>query len=289
MKHVGHAICALILIPLSTNHTLADALPATRVDLGTRVRSVFAAKCAECHSSQLARPKGKFGYVLDLKQVAANPKIVAPFNPSGSRLWTQIADGDMPPDDAKAGPLADADKRLIRLWIETGAPAPLTEFPPVEAGFSEPESPIRSLPTRLLQLFGKLHVLMIHFPIALLAAAAIAESWLIWKGRWGMSPVVRFCVLLGAGAAVVAAVAGWVHASYGPLGSDTGQTLALHRWLGTAAGVGAVATALACEWDVLQTRRSSLFRAILFFSAALVGAAGHFGGMLVYGSDFFHL
>jgi uncharacterized membrane protein len=136
-------------------------------------------------------------------------------------------------------------------------------------------------------LLGKLHVLVIHFPIALIAAAAIAESIWIFQRRPGMSPAVRFCVLLGAAGAVVAAVLGWIHASYGGFGADAGHDLMLHRWLGTAATLGAVLAAVASEWDAFVGRRSLLFRGVLFASAAVVGAAGHFGGMLVYGSDFF--
>jgi uncharacterized membrane protein len=286
MKCFPHWICAAVLIHAFGNHATATPARDAPADLGTQVRSVFAAKCAQCHSSRMARPKGKFGYILDIERVAANPKLVARFKPSNSKLWKQIADGDMPPDDAKGGPLAADQKQLIHLWIQNGAPAPLTRLASTELAQGEIEPPALPVRTRLLQLLGKLHVLIIHFPIALLMAAAIAESWWMWKGRWGMSPVVRYCVLLGAVAAVVAAALGWVHASFGGFGS--GQTLWLHRWLGTAAGASAIAAALACELDVLRSRRTALFRGILFLSAALVGAAGHFGGMLVYGNDYFH-
>src|SRR5262245_43968270 len=52
-----------------------------RRDLGAEVRAVFAAKCASCHGAHLAKPRGKFGYVLDLARVAANPKFVVPSQP----------------------------------------------------------------------------------------------------------------------------------------------------------------------------------------------------------------
>ncbi|HSU65767.1 MAG TPA: hypothetical protein VLJ39_02745 [Tepidisphaeraceae bacterium] len=280
-------LLALLFAPVSFAAT--PAAQPNPPDLGTQVRRVFADKCVECHSPGLSHPKGKFGYVLDLSRVAANPKIVVRFDPAASKLWKQIEDGDMPPDDAEAGPLTDPQKRLIHLWVEAGAPAPLTaQIDPVVASEPLVVAP-QSMLTRTLRMIGKLHVLIIHFPIALLAAAAIAESWRIWTGRKGQSPVVRFCVLTGAAAAIVAAAVGWIHASYGGFGADSSQALMLHRWLGTAAGIGAVVTAAACEWDVLRERRTVLFRGILFASAAMVGAAGHFGGMLVYGADFFRL
>ena len=33
-------------------------------DVASEVQAVFAAKCAACHGSNLAKPKGRFGYVL---------------------------------------------------------------------------------------------------------------------------------------------------------------------------------------------------------------------------------
>src|SRR5690242_13521214 len=38
-------------------------------DLGGDVLRVFAAKCAGCHGPNLPKPKGRFGYVLDLRRV----------------------------------------------------------------------------------------------------------------------------------------------------------------------------------------------------------------------------
>ena len=46
---------------------------------------------------------------------------------------------------------------------------------------------------------------LLHFPIALLIAAAFAELWGAWRGDRSLEPVVRFCVLLGAASAVATA------------------------------------------------------------------------------------
>ena len=48
-------------------------------DAAAEVRAVFAAKCAACHGPDLAKPKGRFGYVLDLVRVANNREMVVPF------------------------------------------------------------------------------------------------------------------------------------------------------------------------------------------------------------------
>jgi hypothetical protein len=39
--------------------------------------------------------------------------------------------------------------------------------------------------------------------------------------------------------------------------------------------------------DARRQQRSWLFRGLLWIGAMLVGAAGHFGGLLVHGEDFF--
>lgn len=266
---------------------LSAAVSAPSADLGGQARDAFAAKCAQCHSPTLSHPKGKLGYILDLPRLAATPKLVIRFHPEASKLWTKIEDGDMPPDNARAGDLTEAERQSIRRWIEAGAPPART--PSASERFTRAvEDPIpATMSARILRALGKLHVLVIHFPIALLASGAIAEGWWIWRRRAGISPVVRFCVIFGALGAVTAGTLGWIHASFGAFGTDSSEALMLHRWLGTAAAAGAVLTALAGEWDVFHNRRSLFFRGVLFTSALLVGAAGHFGGLVVYGSDFF--
>jgi len=91
--------------------------------LASAVRNIFSAKCTECHGSDLSRPKGKFGYVLDLERLAGNSHLVVPFKPDESKLWELVHDEEMPPDYAKAGSLTNEEKEAIRLWIESGSPA----------------------------------------------------------------------------------------------------------------------------------------------------------------------
>jgi hypothetical protein len=141
--------------------------------------------------------------------------------------------------------------------------------------------------THLLGWLGRFHILVVHLPIALLVAAAIAETWAAWRGTRSPSPVVRFCVLLGAVSAGAAAILGWFHADFGGYGADMPHELDLHRWLGTATGLWAVGTVLLYEWDARRHRGSRLSRIAVVAGAILVSAAGHFGGMLVHGEGFF--
>lgn len=97
-----------------------------RRDPVSAVLAVFSAKCAGCHGPQLARPEGRFGYILDLGRVANNPELVVPLAPDESELWEHIRRDEMPPADAPNGPLSMAEKDVIRAWIAAGAPAQTT-------------------------------------------------------------------------------------------------------------------------------------------------------------------
>ena len=274
-------VVALILMGPADGASAAaapDGLPG-------EVREAFTARCAKCHSEQLAKPKGDFGYVTDLRRLAGDHELVVPFDPAQSKLWQMIDSGKMPPQNSKGGAMTDAQKALVRWWIEVGAPADRSvSAAAVPAGRPNvPESFIH----HALEWIGRFHVLVIHFPIALLVAAALAEAWGMWSGRRGMSPAVRYCVLLGAAGAVVAAGLGWVRAPFSGYAGGN-DVLFLHRWAGTAAGLVALIAAGAVEYDVGKQHRTRLSRAALFASAILVGLAGHLGGSLVYGTGYFH-
>src|SRR6516225_7605261 len=99
-----------------------DLRPDREPAWASQARMVFAARCAGCHGPDLAKPKGRFGYVLDLRRVADNPEMVIPGRPDESELWALVRHGDMPPADSPHGPLTATEKEVIRAWIAAGAP-----------------------------------------------------------------------------------------------------------------------------------------------------------------------
>jgi mono/diheme cytochrome c family protein len=107
-------------------------------DLASAARAVFAAKCTECHGADLAQPEGRFGYVLDLPRVAANPEMVITFSPDESELWELVRRDEMPPAGASAGPLSPREKETIRSWILAGAPAPAIRSPVSSSAAARP-------------------------------------------------------------------------------------------------------------------------------------------------------
>jgi uncharacterized membrane protein len=260
-------------------------------DVASEVRAVFAAKCVGCHGPNLVKPRGRFGYVLDLARVASNREMVVPGSPAESELWELVKRGEMPPEDSPTGALTASQKEVIRSWIDAGAPSAFAK-PETPAPSALPAEEVAAGPTNLsigrhfLTWIGKFHLLILHFPIALLAAAAGRETWSMVRGVRIPAPEVRYCVLLGATSAVFTVALGWLHA-LGGHGADLPRVLTLHRWLGTAAGVWLVVTLVASEWDVRRGERSRLARLLLLGGALLVGLTAHFGGTLAQGEGFF--
>ncbi len=144
-----------------------------------------------------------------------------------------------------------------------------------------------------LEWVGKFHVLILHFPIALVVAAALREAWSMWN-VWRRPNSIRamaledvhFCILVAAVFIVPTTITGWLHALDGSGASQPG-TLLLHRWLGTLACALVVAAAVSAELDAHRHDRRLLTRVLIFVSALVIGVTGHFGGMMSHGADYF--
>ena len=280
MKRTAAVALALALILWNWSAGGAgDPLPS----LATQVHTIFQAKCIECHGPDLARPKGKFGYVLDLARVAANPKMIVPGKPLQSELYQMVSRNEMPDPKGSARPLTPAEKDILKSWIEAGAPADVS---PESVSAARP----LTLGRRIVRDLGQFHPASTHFPIALLIVALPAElMWMLTrKDSW--KDTVRFCVMLGAAGAVVAATLGWCDAAFSQYGGASAQILTWHRWFGTATAVWAVLTAALSEL-ARRTRNPdrwrSRFRLTLLIGAVLVSVAGYLGASLLYGLHHF--
>jgi uncharacterized membrane protein len=132
---------------------------------------------------------------------------------------------------------------------------------------------------------GRLHPLLIHFPIALVIAAAAAESvaMVTGDGRWRTMAVGN--VRAGAVFALLATFAGWRLALAPEV--ETSPLLEWHRWLGTIAASATLAAALATERAGRRSARGvGIYRIALFTAGTLVAVTGHLGGLLVWGANF---
>ena len=136
-----------------------------------------------------------------------------------------------------------------------------------------------------MALLGRLHPLLIHFPIALVITAALAEGAAIVTADENWRTVAVGNVRAGAAFALLATIAGWRLALAPEM--EVSPLLEWHRWLGTVAAGAALAAALATRG---VRRRSALggriYRIALFTAGALVAVTGHIGGLLVWGANF---
>ena len=136
-----------------------------------------------------------------------------------------------------------------------------------------------------MALIGRLHPLLVHFPIGLVLIAAVAEVVAMTTGLWDWRAVAVGNLRAGAVFAIGAAIAGWRLAS--SPGMEATSSLEWHQWLGTIAAVAVFGAALA---TACARGRSPfalwVYRITLFWAAALVAVTGHLGGLLVWGADF---
>lgn len=277
-----------IVAGLATITSLAAEAPGEGAKVASRVREIFEAKCLDCHGPELPRPKGKFGYVLDLKRMADNPEYVKRGDPEKSDLYQMVFTDEMPGEDAPVPPLTPQEKEAVRRWIELGAPdapafAERTGPTPVvvEAGSAQP------LWKRGLRWLGQFHPVTTHFPVALMFVAVLAEALAWWTRRQSWLGTVRFLVVIAALSAVAAGTLGWINAYFSSYSKSAGALLWWHRWLGTGTSVWVLICAgliliHKCEEGSKERQR---FRGALLVGAALVGISGFLGSALIYGLD----
>jgi len=164
-------------------------------------------------------------------------------------------------------------------------PTPATESTDHDHGNDHGAAVLRP---RLLVIVGRLHVVAVHFPIALLMLAACLELASL-RGRWsGAAVAVRPLIGLGAIASIGAAGLGLIHALDADYRGELLGYFEWHRALGLATVAGSV-----LAWYLIERRRRDpthkrvrAARIVIVVLGVLVGVAGHLGGALVFGPDY---
>ena len=131
---------------------------------------------------------------------------------------------------------------------------------------------------RLLDWFGRLHPLVVHFPIAFFPAALLTA--IVGRRRPAFSAPVQFLVVAGGILAPIAAAAGWLAG----MSADPEPILAYHRWLGVAigiAGAGLGVWAWRRPWD---DRGAGMILALTLMTLA-IAVQGFLGAGLTHGMD----
>ncbi len=130
----------------------------------------------------------------------------------------------------------------------------------------------------LWQFLGRLHPLLVHFPIGLLCVALVLEL-IDWKRKSaGLRDATGILTWIGAISAVTAVAFGLMLAN---AEESSGTNLEIHRWAGIATMTLAVLATIA-----LRAPNRTWYRSLLFVTVFGVSLAGHYGAMLTHGDDY---
>jgi uncharacterized membrane protein/YHS domain-containing protein len=142
--------------------------------------------------------------------------------------------------------------------------------------------------SRLLVLVGKLHVLVVHLPIALLPLAGIFELiGMKYNSKpWQFSARLNF--IFGAMAALTAASFGWIAAGQSSYMGELAEVLEIHRWLGVFVASLSLLGLLGLWVSRGRLKKTgiTLYRIALFTLLIVVPITAHFGGSMIYGTDY---
>ncbi len=131
-----------------------------------------------------------------------------------------------------------------------------------------------------VELVGRLHFPLLHFPIALLFGVALLEF--VWRrgDQLQRRAFVAPLLVTAALSAVVTVVAGLALANGESFDGAQADTFNLHRGLGIATAV------LAVVLVVLQKISAAAYRPLLAVAVVGVTVVGHEGGELVHGAGY---
>lgn len=263
------------------------------LDVPAQVLALLESRCSGCHAPDSEEPKAKRDWDGAHDLAATREQLVEPGAPDLSDLWLVIDEDEMPPPDSEALPLTLEERALLHDWIASGAPLgafgagaldETTDSPSMSSPGTRWDA--KSAPgAKVRRWVARFHPSIVHFPIALLLAAALAEL-LVLLGARGLQPAVRFCVLLGTLGALTAASVGWLAGEFALQTKE--PHLTWHRWLGVTTAVLALVLLLASEARVRQAGPSpwtARTRWLLLLTAVAVSVTGHLGGILTHGVD----
>lgn len=137
-------------------------------------------------------------------------------------------------------------------------------------------------------LLGRLHPLIVHFPIGLIVAGALHEVVRWARRRPVPSDVGSFCLVLGLVSGALAVWLGTLNASHQSITGDSARILEWHRYAGWALLIVGASAFLAGRVARSRpgSRAAGVYTGLVAVAALCVGVSGHFGGQLVYGSTY---
>lgn len=135
-----------------------------------------------------------------------------------------------------------------------------------------------SFAERLLAWFGRLHPLIVHFPIAFFPAALFTA--IVGRRRPAFSAPVQFLVVAGGIFAPIAAAAGWLAG----MSAEPEPILAYHRWLGVTIGIAGAGLGVSAWRRPWEDRGAGMILALTLMTIA-IAVQGFLGAGLTHGMD----
>ena len=230
-----------------------------------KVHPIFVEHCHECHANGRSKGGLSIATLHDFLEGGNEGIVLIPGDITKSALIPSIRweahdeELNMPPKKR----LSDDEVATLTKWVDMGAPWPLSN-----AAMPAESTPI---PKSKPPLIGRVHPVIVHFPIACLLLAVLAESLVVMRGNtW--RPVTAFLLIIGTTAALAAVISGtW-------LAEDMTAAVERHQIVGWVTLISATVTC-----GLLFIGRRWPLRIALIVTAAAAGLAGHLGGDLVYG------
>lgn len=138
-----------------------------------------------------------------------------------------------------------------------------------------------NLLNELWQISGRLHPLVVHFPISLLWVGLLLEC-IAWRKKSNqLHSTIGIILWVGTITAALAVGLGFILINQDDY---TGNTITIHQWSGI---VTAILSGLTLYAFVSKETKS--YRLLLFLTVLGVSFAGHYGAMLTHGEDYLDL
>ena len=135
--------------------------------------------------------------------------------------------------------------------------------------------------TDFLSFLGRLHPLIVHFPLSLIWVVFFLEI-IDWRKQTSQfKSAIQIILWVISVSTVIAVTLGLILANHDDY---AGSSIVWHKWLGISTLVFALLMHLSHYSDEIKS-----FRALLFMSVLLVTFAGHFGALLTHGEDYLNI
>ena len=135
---------------------------------------------------------------------------------------------------------------------------------------------------RLVSWLGRLHTLVIHFPIAMFVGALAVEMFGLWRRNSAYQSAAHVMLIVGTVGAILAAFLGWFAGGF--YLTDRNQILMLHRWLGTAiAAAGFILLYLSATARRSPDKPRTTYWVALGLMTLAIAVQGYIGGSFMHG------